>query len=93
MRIAHIAVSYWSNISGASEYLRNISEELIKKSYDVKVLTENDFLKAYEELINGVRVRRYPTIRLHKQRRLFRKFLDPFSGIMNSLYSGFTPSI
>lgn len=93
MKVAHITVSYWTKITGGSEYLRNISEELVKKSYDVRVLTENGFFKAYEELINGVRVSRYPTISLHKQRRLFRNLLDPFSGIMNSLYSGFTPSI
>ena len=93
MKIAHITVSYWTRIAGASEYIRNISEELVKRSYDVKVLTENGFFKAYEETINGVRVRRYPTISLHKQRRLFHNLLDPFSGFMNSLYSGFTPSI
>jgi glycosyltransferase involved in cell wall biosynthesis len=74
--------------------MRHISEELIKRSYDVTVLAGNGLLKAYEEIINGVRVRRYPTINwLRGLHFLLHNFSNPFTGLISSLYSGFTPSI
>lgn len=53
---------YYPYISGVSEYARILAEELVKKGYDVTVLTSNHAKLQREEYINGVRVIRTPII-------------------------------
>nr|MDO8100898.1 glycosyltransferase family 4 protein [Candidatus Njordarchaeota archaeon] len=99
MKVAHSVHHYGSTVSGSEEYMRNLSEELVKRSYDVTVLTGDSPRQAYEEELNGVRVRRYPSIRIFsKLSRLpvfapFRGLRDSFSGTINTLWSGVTPRI
>ena len=62
MKILFVVNYYYPYISGVSEYLRLLAEEMVKRGHDVKVLASNhDHLKSHE-IINGVKVYRAPII-------------------------------
>jgi len=60
MKIAHVCHRYYPHIGGVETYVREISERLMKKGFDVEVLTTDPFGEpSREEIINGVGVRRF----------------------------------
>ena len=60
MKIAQVCHRYFPHIGGVESYVREISERLVKKDFEVEVLTTDpsgELLR--QEIINGVRVRRF----------------------------------
>lgn len=53
---------YYPYISGVSEYARVVAEEMVKKGYDVTVLTSNHNQLPEKEMIHGVKVVRAPIV-------------------------------
>jgi len=61
MRILQVCSTYHSHIGGVAEHVRNISERLARK-YDVTVFATDPIGNlTKEEVINGVKVRRFKT--------------------------------
>jgi len=73
MRVAHIVQRYLpAPLSGSERYVQLISEGLLKRGYEVEVLTSNAYdwdafifpfkkkIQRREEVLNNVRVRRFP---------------------------------
>lgn len=60
MRIAQVFSRYYPDIGGVETHLKEISERLAKKGFDVEVLTTDPSGKLpREEIINEVRVKRF----------------------------------
>ena len=68
MKIIHVCPRYYPAIGGVETHVKEISERLVKKGFEVEVLCTKPFLstgslfckeKKCEEVINGVRVRRF----------------------------------
>lgn len=60
MKIAQVCHRYYPHIGGVETYVKEVSERLVKKDFQVEVLTTDpsgELLR--EEIINGVRVRRF----------------------------------
>lgn len=55
-KILFVVNYYYPYISGVSEYIRLIAEELVKENYDVTVLASNHDTLKKQEIINGVKV-------------------------------------
>ncbi|RZN39083.1 MAG: glycosyltransferase family 1 protein [Methanophagales archaeon ANME-1-THS] len=65
MKIIQVCPRYYPDIGGVETHVREISERLVKKGFDVEVLCTQPFLKKKkkgEEMIHGVRVRRFRAI-------------------------------
>jgi len=61
MRIAQVSPRYYPNIGGVEKFVQKISEELVKKGYEVEVLTADaQKLENYPSLLNGVAIKRFP---------------------------------
>ena len=60
MKIAQVCPRYYPYMGGVETHVREISEKLVKKGYEVEVLTTDPSRKLpKEEVINGVRIKRF----------------------------------
>jgi len=60
MKIAHVCPRYYPYIGGVNTHVKEISERLVKRGYEVEILTTDPSgILPVEEEINGVRVRRF----------------------------------
>lgn len=63
MKIIQVCPRYYPDIGGVETHVREISERLVKKGFDVEVLCTQPLLKKErEEVIHGVRVKRFRAI-------------------------------
>jgi glycosyltransferase involved in cell wall biosynthesis len=61
MRILFIAPSYYPHIGGVEYVVKSVAERLAKAGHEVIVIAgEPNTDKPYEEVVNGVRVTRWP---------------------------------
>jgi glycosyltransferase involved in cell wall biosynthesis len=61
MRILFIAPSYYPHIGGVEYVIKSVAERLARAGHEVTVVAgEPSFDKPYEEVVNGVRVVRWP---------------------------------
>jgi glycosyltransferase involved in cell wall biosynthesis len=61
MRILFIAPSYYPHIGGVEYVVKSVAERLAKAGHEVTVVAgEPNTDKPYEEVVNGVRVVRWP---------------------------------
>jgi len=62
MKIVQVCPTYYPHIGGVEYAVKSIAERLVKLSHEVTVLAgEPDITQPREEVINGVRVVRWPT--------------------------------
>ena len=60
MRIAQVSPRYYPYIGGVETHVKEVSERLVKKGFEVEVLTTDPSGKlARDEIINGVKVKRF----------------------------------
>jgi len=60
MRIAQVCPTYYPHIGGVETHVKEISERLARKNFDVDVLTTDPFKKLpKEEIINNIMVKRF----------------------------------
>ncbi|HPJ30175.1 MAG TPA: glycosyltransferase family 4 protein [Methanothrix sp.] len=62
MKILQTPARYYPYVGGVENYVRSLSEELVKLGHEVTVLCANEPDSVEEELLEGVRVRRIPYI-------------------------------
>jgi len=61
MRILFIAPSYYPHIGGVEYVVKSVAERLAKAGHEVTVVAgESNIDRPYEEVVNGVRVARWP---------------------------------
>ena len=85
MKIAQVCHRYYPHIGGVETHVQEISERLVKKGHEVEVLTTDPSARLpKDEVINGVRVRRFgswaPSEAYYFSRDL-QKYLTRNSGI------------
>lgn len=62
LKIAQICPKYFPSIGGVETHVKELSERLVKKGYDVQVLTTlYDSKLPHEEIINNVKIKRFKT--------------------------------
>lgn len=61
-KVLCISNYYYPYISGVTEYERLLSEELVRRNYEVMVLTSNHDKLICKDIINGVKILRAPII-------------------------------
>jgi len=105
MKILIVSHNYFPAIGGAEKKIKEISERLVKSGEEVTVFSSNaqtteayihseiPLLPANSELINGVRVRRFPVYRgmrplLNRVHRLFWEYGLPFNDIVRTVWNG-----
>ena len=60
MKIAQVCHRYYPSYGGIQNHVKNISEKLVKKGFEVEVLTTNPSKKLLKiEMINGVVIKRF----------------------------------
>lgn len=62
MKILYVVNYYYPYVSGLSEYVRTIAEEMTKRGHECVVLCSNHDHLAAEEFLNGVHIYRAPII-------------------------------
>jgi len=105
MKILIVSHNYFPAIGGAEKKIKEISERLVKSGEEVTVFSSNartteayihpevPLLPPNSELINGVRVRRFPVYQgmrplLNIVHRLFWKYRLPFNDIVRTIWNG-----
>ena len=59
-KVLFISNYYYPYVSGVTEYIRMLAEDMVRQGYDVKVLTSNHNRLPKYEIVNGVKVERAP---------------------------------
>lgn len=62
MKIAQVCPRYHPDVGGVETHVREVSERLVRKGFDVEVITTNPSGKLHDEAINGVKVVRFRSI-------------------------------
>lgn len=63
MSIVHVVAGYFPTLGGVETFVTHLCEGLYKRGFDVEVFSfDSGLSKKREELINGVRVSRYPPL-------------------------------
>ncbi len=105
MKILIVSHNYFPAIGGAEKKIKEISERLVKSGEEVTVFSSNahtteayihpeiPLLFSNSELINGVRVRRFPVYQgmrqlLNRVHSLFWKYRLPFNDIVRTIWNG-----
>lgn len=67
MKIAQVCLTYYPRIGGVETHVKEISERLVKKAFEVKVLTTYPSERLpKEEEINGVKIKRFKSFAPNK---------------------------
>jgi glycosyltransferase involved in cell wall biosynthesis/MoaA/NifB/PqqE/SkfB family radical SAM enzyme len=105
MKILIVSHNYFPAIGGAEKKIKEISERLVKSGEEVTVFCSNaqtteayihpevPLLPPNSELINGVRVRRFPVYQgmrplLNRVHRLFWEYGLPFNDVIRTIWNG-----